>query len=173
MAVKGKEKFDIGAFLLGILFIILSIIAFNNPIADLLGLTYYFGFVAIIKGFICIFDKGAADRGEKRLRHDVLLGIVDIIIGLLILFNIFTTAVLIVYLFSIWFIVDCVIGLINIGRAKRISTAYYWFSLVVNVIGILIGIALFFNPLVSFLTIAFLIGLYFLIMGINYLVLAF
>ncbi|HAP7645602.1 TPA: hypothetical protein IVV33_002984, partial [Enterococcus faecium] len=49
----------------------------------------------------------------------------------------------------------------------------YWFTIIVNILGILLGIFLLFNPISSALTLSFLVGFYFMLFGITHIVYAF
>ncbi|HAP9234537.1 TPA: hypothetical protein IWI47_001253, partial [Enterococcus faecium] len=57
--------------------------------------------------------------------------------------------------------------------ARGVSEGYYWFTIIVNILGILLGIFLLFNPISSALTLSFLVGFYFMLFGITHIVYAF
>lgn len=169
-----ERKFNWGYLILGILFIITSLIAFNNPESSLLAIAMMFGFTALFKG---IFELVFRNRTKKIIgKHSILImvmGIVDIIIGLLLLFDLGVTAMFIPYFFAIWFIWDSIGELVVAGYIKNESKSLYWFTIIMNILGVVLGIMLLFNPISSALTLAFLVGFYFMITGINYIVSAF
>ena len=77
------------------------------------------------------------------------------------------------YIFAIWFIMDSIGELIVSDVFKSLSSGYYWFKIIMNVLGLILGIMMLFNPIISALTISFLVGLYFLTAGIDFIVTSF
>ncbi|MZM07541.1 hypothetical protein GT958_09365, partial [Bifidobacterium pseudocatenulatum] len=75
--------------------------------------------------------------------------------------------------FAVWFIADSVFALLAADLAKGVSNGYYWFTVIVNILGIILGIMLLFNPISSALTLSFLVGFYFMLFGITHIVYAF
>ncbi|QQO08984.1 HdeD family acid-resistance protein [Breznakiella homolactica] len=161
-----KRSFHWGYLILGILLIITAFIAFRNPVSDILAITVVFGIMAVASGIWMIVY-------SNKQAGNIVIGILDIIIGIILLFNIGAGVLAIPYVFAIWFILDSVFRLVNIKYAKLIGKGYFWFSLIVNILCILAGIALLFNPIASILTISFLLGFYFVLAGIGYIVYAF
>lgn len=160
--------------LVGILFIMASTVAFRNPTSDLAAIILIFGIAAISKGVATIFVRGQLKQNTGVQSSTMMVvGILDIIIGLILLFNITSSMIALPFVFAIWFIVDSIEGLMLLDRAREISKGYYWFTLIISILGILIGIQLFFDPISSALTIAFLIGFELMLAGILYIVRAF
>ena len=79
----------------------------------------------------------------------------------------------ITFCFAVWFIADSVLALFTADLARGVSEGYYWFTIIVNILGILLGIFLLFNPISSALTLSFLVGFYFMLFGITHIVYAF
>lgn len=77
------------------------------------------------------------------------------------------------FVFAIWFIVDSIFGLFNLDLARQHSNGYFWFSLIIDILGIIVGFMLLFNPISSALTLSFLVGFYFMMWGITQIVYAF
>ena len=103
----------------------------------------------------------------------IILGIIDILIGVYLLFNLNIGVAVLPFVFAIWFLFDSIFGLFTLDFAKRVSTGYFWFTLIVDVLGIILGVMLLFNPLSSALTLSFLVGFYFMMFGISNIVYAF
>lgn len=163
---KGRH-INWGNFFLGVFFIIAAFIAYTNPLSGLMALTVFFGIVAIIKGaFNLVYRRKIENLVGEKLTGLVILGIVDIIFGIILLFNINFGLVALPILFAAWVIVDAIIGLLTANSARIMGKGYYWFRLVMNIIAIIIGIMLLFNPVVAALSLAFLVGFYFMLAGI-------
>ncbi|WP_314060875.1 DUF308 domain-containing protein [uncultured Vagococcus sp.] len=167
------RKFNIGRCLLGALFLWVSVLAFQNPGSDLIGLVLFFSLSAIIKGGLELVERKKMVAVEGRHANQmVVIGIIDLLVGVFFLFHIALGVMISPFIFAIWFISDSVFSLMSLGLMKQ-RGGRYWFSLVAGVIGIILGVMLFFNPIVSAITLAFLIAFYFLLTGINYLINAF
>ena len=90
----------------------------------------------------------------------LVVGIIDILVGIFFLFNIGAGVVVLPFVFAVWFIADSVFALLAADLAKGVSNGYYWFTVIVNILGIILGIMLLFNPISSALTLSFLVGFY-------------
>lgn len=169
-----EKRVDWSSLLLGILFIIVSLLSFRDPVGDLVAIAFVFGVFAIVKG---IFELLLRNKVKKftgiQLRYPIVIGIIDIIIGVFILFNIQASVMALPFVFAIWFLVDSLYGLMSAGTAKVVSNGYYWFIIFINIIGIIVGIMLFMNPITAALTLSFLVGFYFMMFGILEIVYAF
>lgn len=174
MESKQYRKFDWGSLILGILFILTALISFQDPTGNLIAIVIVFAIFAIVKGFYEIFLRNRMKEliGFK-VYIPIILGIIDILIGLYLLFNLNVGIAILPFVFAIWFLFDSVFGLFTLEFAKQVSNGYFWFVLIVNILGIILGVILLFNPLTSALTLSFLVGFYFMIFGINNVIYAF
>ncbi|WNY28575.1 hypothetical protein MmiEs2_07690 [Methanimicrococcus stummii] len=168
-----NSKFDWLSFLIGILLILAALIAFSDTAGSLAGLAIFIGLLAVIGGIIEVYSGWKLHKLELGGTWTMVLGTINILIGLFILFNIKSSVIALPYVFAVWFILDSVLSLLNLDLAKAISKSYYWLKIIISVFGIAIGTILLFNPVVSAFTLAFLVGFYFLIFGILYIVKAF
>lgn len=100
-----------------------------------------------------------------------MIGILEIIVGIVFLFNMGLAVSVLAYTFAFWFIIDSVSGLLNVNRTRALGNGAYWFSFIINLLGVVIGISLLFNPITAGLTLSFLVGFYFLLFGIESIVL--
>lgn len=169
-----RKTVDWGSLLLGILFVFVSLMSFQDPVGNLVAIVLVFAIFAFLKGIFELFLRNRMKEltGYKG-KMSLVIGIIDILIGIFFLFNIGAGVIALPFVFAIWFIADSVLALFTADLAKGISTGYYWFTVVINILGILLGIMLLFNPISSALTLSFLVGFYFMIFGINHIVYAF
>lgn len=172
--MREEKEFDWLSLIEGILFILLSLLAFRNPNTSLRIIVVLFALVAIVNGIFSIMTR---NRIKDWIGYHgtifLVLGILEIIVGIILMFNTNAGLVALSYIFSFWFLTDSVRNLFLLDGVRLISKGYYWFSLILNVLGLFIGISLFFDPIVSLLTLSFLIGFYFMIIGIFYIIRAF
>lgn len=163
-----KKDFKFGYFALGLLFLLVSFYTFSNPSINLVSIIVVFGALAIYKGVIELI----ANVKTKQVKG-IIVGAVDIIVGLYLLMHILLGLILLPYVFAIWFTVDSLILLSSHTRSGQEKNGVYWLLLVLDILGIAVGVALFFDPIVSSLTLSLLVSIYILLAGINYLLSSF
>ena len=172
--MEEKRNFNWGYLIVGILFMVVAFMSLSYPEGNLLAIVMYFGIGAIIKGCFELFNRKKINRlaGEES-NLPILLGILDVLIGLLLLFNIGASLAMLPYFFAAWFLVDSIYDLFFAKLYKKVSKAMYCFTIISNILGIILGVMLLFNPITSALTLAFLVGAYFMVTGVTYIVAAF
>lgn len=162
-----KKSFGWGDLIIGLLFIIVGFIAFWDPVGDLMGLTVVFGIVAFMKGIYELFFRDAVKQfTDINAPALTVMGVLDIIIGVLFLFNLYQGMMLLPYLFAIWIILEAIFNLFLLNFYKAQGKGQFWFALIVSILSIIIGILLFIDPIVSTLTLSFLVGIYLVWFGI-------
>lgn len=172
--MANQSSFSWVNLIAGLFLIIASLIAFSDPAGSLFGLTVFLGVIAIIKGIFNIaFRRRFENIIGQKLTTLTVLGVLDIIFGLILLFNIQIGMLTIPLIFAIWFVIDSVFGLMTAKQVKVFGDGYYWFRIIMSIIGIIVGILLVCNPIASALTVAFLVGFYFMLAGIVYITEAF
>ena len=78
-----------------------------------------------------------------------------------------------ILILPIWFIAHCIsrlshLNIIRITAGRR----YYYFTLIVNIIGIILGFIMIIYPEISLFSVGFIIGTYFILLGIDSIVIA-
>lgn len=174
MFSRNTEGFSWGPFLLGILYIIVAVITFNNPFASVLALVYLFAIGIILKGIFEIFLRNRLNE-YSTYNHTglIIIGVIDIIIGLLLFFNIEIGVLTLPVLFALWMIFASISTLITAGPLRNYSNAVFWVVVVLAILSALIGGLLLFNPGISMGVILMLIGIFFLFSGITYIIMSF
>lgn len=168
------SKFNWASLLLGIVALFAALVSFRDPAANLAALTVLFGIAAVVRGVLLIYAKFSLDDVPGvNTEMFLLLSIVNVVFGVLLLGNLWSGMMLLPTLFAIWFIIDSILGLANSGVARAVGKGYYWFRLILGVVGILLGVSLLFHPMTAAITLSFLVGIYFLILAINCFVEAF
>lgn len=172
--MEKRSSFSWPYFLMGILFVLASLFAFQDVTGSLVAIVYLFAILAIIKGvFELFFRRKLHEFTNQKSTLLIVLGIFDLIVGIFLFFNVEIGLLALPFTFAIWFIVDSVINLAEADIFKSVSKGYYWFVVILNIIGIILGVMLFFNPIVSAFTLAFLVGFYLMMIGISLITFAF
>lgn len=174
MMFEERRSFNWMSLLVGILFVLVSLVTFQNPGTSLVAIVIYFTVTAIVNGIYSLFVRSKIKEFTGyRSTGFLVLAIAEILVGIILLFRLDEGIIALAYVFALWFIMDSVRNLFLLGPTRAVSVPLYWFSMIVNIIGIFVGFSLFFDPIVSLMTISFLVGFYLLMNGIIYIVGAF
>lgn len=169
-----NDGFQWGPFILGVLSLILAFLAFNNPAVSIISVAILFGIGAILKGvFELFFRRRVRQFSGYSSGWLILLGVIDILIGVFFLFNLSAGVLALPVIFAFWVIFDSIGTLVIASAIRQHSNTQFWFTLIIGIIGLIIGFLLLFNPLSSYVAIASLVGLFFMIQGILNIVYAF
>lgn len=95
----------------------------------------------------------------------VIIGILDVIVGVYLATHTTLGATVLAIVFPLWFIMDSIFGFAFLGILKLIDPARYWLTVLFNVLGIVAGFILLFNPLASMETLSMLIAFCLLLFG--------
>lgn len=168
------KKFNLEMLILGILSVWISLTAFRNPMESLASIVIIVSITLIVKGLVILFASYEKNNifGMSKVRT-LVLSALYLVMGFGLGLHIWQGILVLPYVFAIWFIVTSVMYLIGAKYYSKQSKPLYFFYIVVNILGIFVGVSLLLNPLSSVLTINFLFGFYFFVLGIEEIVLAF
>lgn len=94
-------------------------------------------------------------------------------LGLIFIFKIAVGASFIAVIFAVWFIFDAITQLATANFFKRLDKGYYWVIVILSILSLIMGIMLLFNPMLSALTIVWIISIYLITIGILKIIQAF
>lgn len=162
---NGKLKWS--SLIMGTLLLIVAVIIFSYPVKNFYTLTWLIGLLILINGVIqLLFRRAARALAGSGSGLIVVIGIIDIIFGLLVIFNVGASSTFFIFMFAAWFIVSSVIGLMTISKQNRLKGL----SIIVNVLGLLLGIILLFNPMMGMILVSTMIAITFAILGVTYVI---
>ncbi|MCE4964067.1 HdeD family acid-resistance protein [Staphylococcus haemolyticus] len=162
---KGKLKWS--SLIMGTLLLIVAVIIFSYPVKNFYTLTWLIGLFILINGVIqLLFRRAARALAGSSSGLIVVIGIIDIIFGLLVIFNVGASSTFFIFMFAAWFIVSSVIGLMTISKQSRLKGL----SIIVNALGLLLGIILLFNPMMGMILVSTMIAITFAILGVTYVI---
>lgn len=166
--------FDWGEFITGIALLIAAVVMLRHPNAAILTLTFIFAIIAIIRGIATLagFNKLHELTGGLAWVSGVA-GVFDIILGILFLLDLPSGVITLSYVFAIWFLVDSIANLLNSGHLRAAGTGWFIANLLLDIISVVVGILLLMQPVVSLVGLVFLLAMFFIIWGVNAIVLAF
>ena len=151
-----NRRFGWTELVLGILLTGMGIYSIARPGTALVGVVLVYGLMALATG---IADVVFFARIERHTGFGPTLSLVSGVLSVL---------------FPIWFIAHCVSRLTHLNIIRfTAGNFYYWFTLIVNVIGIVLGAMMLFQPALAAYSADYLISIYLLLMGVDSLVMAF
>lgn len=172
-----KRRFRCNWFLLlmGILLIVFGIYTLTHPGRTLNWIVVLYGIFAMVMG---ILDIVFYIRTERFIGFgpviSLITGIVSIMAGVMLLVHPGAGKWVMVLLLPIWFIAHCVSRLSRLNAIRMFQGRfYYYFTLIVNIIGIVLGCVMIVWPSILLFSIGFLIGTYFILLGIDNIVASF
>lgn len=171
--INRRHGFDWGPFLVGIASVILSFLILRNPRVSLNVLVIAFAILSIIQGVVWISMYFGFRELFRASWITLIAGILDLIIGVMIIMDLGAGAAVLTYLFIFWFITDSVAGIIFSWHLRALSSSwYFFFYLILNIISLGLSIYLLMNPGLALVTMLMVVAFYFMFFGVNEIVLA-
>lgn len=172
--IDARRKFDWFSLIIGILLVVLGAAAINAPEKTLTLISIFVGIGALAKGIYTIwFRKTMQDFTGMKHTFLLISAVVDIILGLLLLLKINFGIGVLAYLFAFWFIFDSIMQLFADHFFKAMSRSYFDVLIVLNIITLILGIILLFNPMLSVYTLVGLVAFYLFFIGVVKIIQAF
>ncbi|MFV0464875.1 MAG: HdeD family acid-resistance protein [Lachnospiraceae bacterium] len=177
---KEGRKISWGSLILGILLLILGIYSIAHPGVSLLSVAFAFGVITVVRGIYQIIAQRELKKNPEAVEGGMktgwllALGIMNIVFGVIILFNWIASAVVLPYVFSALFLADAIISMFGLPALKREGTgSKFWIRLVLSVLSVIVGILMLMHPIYAAFTLVFLVGFYFTMSGIEHIIQAF
>lgn len=156
----------------GILAIILGIIALAQPGAALVGLTIWLGAYFLVDGVVSLFH-GFGEQPEGRSRWPLIIwGVIGILAGLTIFTNPFGSVLTLGVIIGIWAIIFGVMEVVNGIRMREVIDNEFWLILG-GIASVIFGILMLTNVLAGLLAVAWVIGIWALVVGVTLVLLSF
>ena len=160
--------------IIGILLVILGVFTFIRPENTLTAIVIVYGLIAVITGIsdIIFYVKAEKYTGFGPT-ISLISGIFSTMAGFMLMVYPGSGKWIMILLLPIWFIAHCIsrlshLNIIRITAGRR----YYYFTLIVNIIGIILGFIMIIYPEISLFSVGFIIGTYFILLGIDSIVIA-
>ena len=152
----------------GILLIIVGLLAFVSPITWVI----FVGVGMLLDGISMLFA-GFSDQREGQSRWPLLIvGILGLLAGLIVLWNPALGGITLTYVIAAWAVI---IGILEIISAIRLREDIdnEWWLILTGILAVIFGILVFTNVLAGIVTIAWVFGIFAIVIGILSIVLAF
>ena len=160
-------------FLAGVVFVLLGLFLFTNPVANLVAYSWWIAFGLLVASIAAILGYFSA---PKELRSPVYLfqGFVSLLLALyLVAYGFVTLPVVIPTILGIWLIVEAIIAFfkgIRLGLIfPIIGNHIMWIAL----LAFLLGLVILFNPVATSVFVVYVVAFAFLVAGFTYIIDAF
>lgn len=172
--MKTRSGFGWMELITGILLIVLGIFTFVYPDNTVTTMVVIYGVLAVITGIVDIIFYV---RVDKHIGFgptiSLISGILSVMAGIMLLVYPNAGKWILSLLFPIWFIAHCISSLSNLPMIRFIAGKFtYYFTMIVNIIGLVLGIVMIFSPNISLMTVAYIVGIYLILLGIDSVVIA-
>lgn len=173
--MKGRSGFGWLELIEGILLLLLGCYTLIKPDRALNSFVVVYGLLAIVMG---IADIVLYVRAERYVGFGPILalisGTLSVMAGIMLLVYPHAGQMVMSLLFPLWFIAHCISRLANLNHIRFFSgDVPYYFTLVLNIIGLILGTLMLVNPWFTLFSLRYIIGFYLILLGINSVVLAF
>lgn len=159
---------------IGILLILIGIFTFVSPGKALTGMIFLYGIAAVVIGIadIVLYIRVEHYTGFGPV-VSLISGILSVMSGMMLLVYPGAGVLVLSLLFPIWFIAHCISRLSHLNTIRLTAgNGLYYFTLVISIIGLILGILMICNPLFSISAVGAIAGLYLILHGINSLAVA-
>jgi uncharacterized membrane protein HdeD (DUF308 family) len=152
---------NIWLLIIGVILMACGVYVLFSPMTALLASAIIAGgaFIAMGIGYLMAF------RYTRSYMH-VTLGILDVLIGLILLANLGITAASMPIIFAFWCLFVGVIQLVASFELRDVGEPIEKLLLLSGVIGIIFSLLIFFNPVFGMLSLSFLMGAYLILYGV-------
>ena len=167
--MRRRSGFGIFELVTGALLILLGVFTAVKPALALTTLVYIYGIAAIVMGAadIVIYIRVERFTGFGPVLS-MVMGILSVMAGVMLLVYPGAGLLTLSVIFPIWFIAHCVSRLAHIDHIRMISGAgMYWFTLIVNILGIIVGFVMMLRPLLTLAAAGYAAGFYLLLLGVE------
>ena len=164
-----RSSFGWLELLTGIFMIVLGILVFAVPNLIMTSMVIFFGLAAIIIGVtdIVLFIRVERYTGFGPILS-LITGIISVMSGVALLIYPKLGTIMLTVLFPIWFIAHCISRLMQIHHIRLVAgNSMYVFTLVVNIIGIVLGFMMLLSPLFTLSAIRCFAGCYLILLGVE------
>ena len=173
--MKRRSEFGWLELIIGIVFVALGILTLARPDWSLSGMVCAYGVAAVVMGIvdILLFIRVEHFTGFGPVLS-LIAGILSVMSGIMLIVYPGAGIMVLTVLFPIWFLAHCISRIGHLNRIRFVAgDGIFWFTLIVNIIGLILGCMMLFSPLLTLSAITTCAGVYLILLGVDAIVLAF
>ena len=171
--MRRRSRYGWLEFVEGILLILLGLITMFRPGSVLRSVTIIYGIMAVITGVSDVIFYAKTERYTGfGPTISLVTGIISILTGLMLLMYPNAGELILVMLIPIWFIAHSISRLTHLPLVRLAGSFFYYFTLILNILGIILGFLMILWPNIALFSVGFLVGIYLILLGIDSVVIA-
>ena len=171
---RSTRKFDLFSLIIGLFSLYVGYLIVKHPLTGLLSIVVVIGIFSIIRGIYQLYFAYQVRRWfNRRTGWLIFSGIIDLLLGILFLFNLPIGLTTLIYILAFWFIIDGIAECSLASVYRLFGKSYYWLIIILAVLAIIAGVVLLFRPMLGALVIVIMAAVYFFMSGILEIVEAF
>ena len=171
---RSTRKFDLFSLIIGLFSLYVGYLIVKHPLTGLLSIVVVIGIFSIIRGIYQLYFAYQVRRWfNRRTGWLIFSGIIDLLLGILFLFNLPIGLTTLIYILAFWFIIDGIAECSLASVYRLFGKSYYWLIIILAVLAIIAGVVLLFRPMLGALIIVIMAAVYFFMSGILEIVEAF
>lgn len=160
-------------FLAGVVFVLLGLFLFTNPVANLVAYSWWIAFGLLVSSIAAILGYFSVPK-ELRSPAHLFQGIVNLLLALyLVSYGFVTLPVVIPTILGIWLIVEAIIVFFKGNRLGLIFPIIGNHIMWIALLAFLLGLVILFNPVATSVFVVYVVAFAFLIVGFTYILDAF
>ena len=160
-------------FLAGVVFALLGLFLFTNPVASLVAYSWWIAFGLLVSSIAAILGYFSVPK-ELRSPAHLFQGIVNLLLALyLVAYGFVTLPVVIPTILGIWLIVEAIIVFFKGNRLGLIFPIIGNHIMWIALLAFLLGLVILFNPVATSVFVVYVVAFAFLIVGFTYILDAF
>lgn len=165
--MRRRSGFGRLQLIVGVLLILLGIINFLYPGKILTGIVFLCGIGAVSTGIADIVFYMQVDRHTGFGPTIALItGVLSVMSGIMLLLYPDAGRLVFSLLFPIWFITHCISRLSHLDIIRLTAGKFnYYFTLTVNLLGLMLGVLMIFQPWLSLVSAGAVAGIYLILLG--------
>lgn len=173
--MRRRSGFGWVELIIGIALIVMGIYTFTRPLSALTGLVLIYGLVATAMGIVdIVFYVKTEEHTGFAPTIALISGILSLLAGLMLMIHPGAGRWALVVFFPLWFIAHCISRLSGLSFVRMTAgRAIYWLTLIINVLGLMLGILMLVRPAFSLFSVTATIGCYLILLGIDNVISAF
>ena len=166
-----RRQSDIGwtELIIGIILIIFGLFIVRQPVGIITWIVIVCGVLAILTGIadIILYVRMERFTGFGPILS-LITGILSVMAGFMLIVHPGAGTWAIAMILPIWIIAHCISRLSHLQYMKmHYGMTYYTISLILNILGLLVGILLIFRPMITILSMGVLVGGFMIIEGVE------
>lgn len=171
--IEMKFSNRLSLFLAGVVFVLLGLFLFTNPVANLVAYSWWIAFGLLVSSIAAILGYFSVPK-ELRSPAHLFQGIVNLLLALyLVAYGFVTLPVVIPTILGIWLIVEAIIVFFKGNRLGLIFPIIGNHIMWIALLAFLLGLVILFNPVATSVFVVYVVAFAFLIVGFTYILDAF